>query len=95
LTSALEAARELTRKTACKDLPIRVSYLPLRRWLASVSVHEIADLDLDGFLARIRRSLEVPPEEEHLLAEQASLVLEEASRLAGPLPVETIGSRFA
>ncbi len=95
LTSALEAARELTRKTACKDLPIRVSYLPLRRWLASVSVHEIADLDLDGFLARIRRSLEVPPEEEHLLTEQASLVLEEASRLAGPLPVETIGSRFA
>lgn len=95
LTSALDAARELTRKTACKDLPIRVSYLPLRRWLASVSVHEIADLDLDGFLARIRRSLEVPPEEEHLLTEQASLVLEEASRLAGPLPVETIGSRFA
>lgn len=85
LTGALNAARSLTRQTPCKELTTRVSYLPLRRWLASAYVHEIADLDLDGFLAKVRRSIDVAPEDEHRFREQAGLILEEANQLAGSI----------
>lgn len=86
LTGALNAARSLTRHTPCKELKTRVSYLPLRRWLASAYVHEIVDLDLDRFLAKVRRSIDVLPEDEPRFREQAALILEEANQLAGRLP---------
>ncbi len=86
LTGALNAARALTRHTPCKELSTRVSYLPLRRWLASTYVHEIVDHDLDSFLAKVRRSVEVAPEDEHRFREQAALILEEANELAGRIP---------
>lgn len=86
LTGALNAARALTRHTPCKELATRVSYLPLRRWLASTYVHEIVDHDLDSFLAKVRRSVEVAPEDEHRFREQAALILEEANELAGRIP---------
>jgi len=89
LTSALNATRMLTRNTPCKELQTRVSCLPLRRWLAAAYVHEIADLDLDTFLAKVQRSIEILPEEEHRFRDQAALVLEEARRIGGSLEPET------
>ena len=89
LTTALNATRMLTRNTPCKELQTRVSFLPLRRWLASAYVHEIADLDLDTFLAKVQRSIDVPFEEESRFRDQAALVLEEARRIGGSLESET------
>ena len=86
LTGALNAAQALTRQTPCKELQTRVSYLPLRRWLASTFVHEIVDLDLESFMAKVRRSIDVAPEDEHRFREQAALILEEANELAGRIP---------
>ncbi len=86
LTGALNAARALTRHTPCKELSTRVSYLPLRRWLASTYVHEIVDHDLEAFLAKVRRSVDVAPEDEHRFREQSALILEEANALAGRIP---------
>lgn len=89
LTSALNATRMLTRNTPCKELQTRVSCLPLRRWLAAAYVHEIADLDLDTFLAKVQRSIDIPFEEEHRFRDQAALVLEEARRIGGSLESDT------
>ena len=91
LTSALNATRVLTRNTPCKELQTRVSCLPLRRWLASAYVHELADLDLDAFVSKVQRSIDIVPEDEYRFREQAALVLEEARALAGcvePAPVQ-------
>ena len=95
LTGAINATRALTRQTPCKELKTRVSYLPLRRWLASTFVHEIVDLDLDSFLAKVQRSVDVAPEDGHRFREQAALILDEANQLAGRIPSRSDSAAIA
>ena len=72
-----------------------MSFTPLRRWLASAYVHEIADLDLEGFLAKVRRSIDVFPDDEHRFREQAEMVLQEANQIGGRVSPGDDSTRWA